>query len=71
MSNRGATRVRGSGAQPTDASGTYGDCRALTVRGFDGEQILSGEKGMIWRNELAWNVLSRGHELYLRWTMAA
>ncbi|QGU89258.1 ShlB/FhaC/HecB family hemolysin secretion/activation protein [Erwinia sorbitola] len=35
-----------------------------TVRGFDGEQILSGEKGVIWRNELAWNVLSRGHELY-------
>ena len=36
-----------------------------TVRGFDGEQVLSGEKGLIWRNELAWNVQSRGHELYL------
>ncbi len=36
-----------------------------TVRGFDGEQSLSGEKGVIWRNELAWNVLSSGHELYL------
>ncbi|MCA6221396.1 ShlB/FhaC/HecB family hemolysin secretion/activation protein [Photorhabdus sp. UCH-936] len=35
-----------------------------TVRGFDGEQMLSGEKGLLWRNELAWNVLSRGHELY-------
>jgi hemolysin activation/secretion protein len=36
-----------------------------TVRGFDGEQSLSGEKGLIWRNELGWNVLSGGHELYL------
>lgn len=36
-----------------------------TVRGFDGEQLLSGEKGLLWRNEIAWNVLSRGHELYL------
>ncbi|MFD0708828.1 transporter [Photorhabdus luminescens] len=35
-----------------------------TVRGFDGEQMLSGEKGLLWRNELAWNVLSRGHEFY-------
>lgn len=35
-----------------------------TVRGFDGEQNLSGEKGLIWRNELAWNVLASGHELY-------
>lgn len=36
-----------------------------TVRGFDGEQILSGEKGLLWRNEIAWNAFSRGHELYL------
>ncbi|MEL5513318.1 ShlB/FhaC/HecB family hemolysin secretion/activation protein [Serratia bockelmannii] len=36
-----------------------------TVRGFDGEQMLSGEKGLLWRNEIAWNVFSRGHELYL------
>ncbi|WP_437615212.1 ShlB/FhaC/HecB family hemolysin secretion/activation protein [Erwinia sp. V71] len=36
-----------------------------TVRGFDGEQMLSGEKGLLWRNEIAWNVLSGGHELYL------
>lgn len=36
-----------------------------TVRGFDGEQLLSGEKGLLWRNEIAWNVFSRGHELYL------
>nr|WP_257018816.1 ShlB/FhaC/HecB family hemolysin secretion/activation protein [Serratia fonticola] len=35
-----------------------------TVRGFDGEQSLSGEKGLVWRNELAWNMLSSGHELY-------
>lgn len=36
-----------------------------TVRGFDGEQMLSGEKGLLWRNEIAWNLFSRGHELYL------
>lgn len=36
-----------------------------TVRGFDGEQMLSGEKGFIWRNELGWNVLAKGHEVYL------
>lgn len=36
-----------------------------TVRGFDGEQMLSGEKGLLWRNEIAWNMFSRGHELYL------
>ncbi|WP_413729274.1 ShlB/FhaC/HecB family hemolysin secretion/activation protein [Sodalis sp. RH22] len=35
-----------------------------TVRGFDGEQMLAGEKGLLWRNQLAWNVMSRGHELY-------
>ena len=36
-----------------------------TVRGFDGEQVLSGEKGLLWRNDIAWNMFSRGHELYL------
>ncbi|MFG1174519.1 ShlB/FhaC/HecB family hemolysin secretion/activation protein [Erwiniaceae bacterium CAU 1747] len=36
-----------------------------TVRGFDGEQMLSGEKGLLMRNEIAWNMFSRGHELYL------
>lgn len=36
-----------------------------TVRGFDGEQMLSGEKGLLWRNEMGWNLFSRGHELYL------
>lgn len=36
-----------------------------TVRGFDGEQMLSGEKGLLWRNDIAWNVFARGHELYL------
>lgn len=36
-----------------------------SVRGFDGEQMLSGEKGLIWRNELGWNVFSSGHEFYI------
>ncbi|MGV6989427.1 ShlB/FhaC/HecB family hemolysin secretion/activation protein [Testudinibacter sp. P17/SS/0325] len=36
-----------------------------TVRGFDGELTLSGDRGWLWRNELAWNVMTSGHELYL------
>ncbi|AAU37776.1 ShlB/FhaC/HecB family hemolysin secretion/activation protein [[Mannheimia] succiniciproducens] len=36
-----------------------------TVRGFDGELYLSGERGWLWRNELAWNVFNKGQELYL------
>ncbi|EQA02713.1 hemolysin secretion/activation ShlB/FhaC/HecB family protein [Glaesserella parasuis SW114] len=36
-----------------------------TVRGFDGELTLSGERGLLWRNELAWNVNHKGHQLYL------
>lgn len=36
-----------------------------TVRGFDGELTLSGERGWVWSNELAWNVMNKGHELYL------
>ncbi|WP_315568754.1 ShlB/FhaC/HecB family hemolysin secretion/activation protein [Haemophilus parahaemolyticus] len=36
-----------------------------TVRGFDGELTLSGERGWLWRNELAWNVNRKGHQLYL------
>lgn len=36
-----------------------------TVRGFDGEQTLSGENGLLWRNELAWNGLSSSDALYV------
>ncbi len=36
-----------------------------TVRGFDGELTLSGERGWLWRNDLAWNIAGKGHELYL------
>ena len=36
-----------------------------TVRGFDGELTLSGERGWVWRNELAWNVGNWGQELYM------
>ncbi|MGE8655377.1 MAG: ShlB/FhaC/HecB family hemolysin secretion/activation protein [Achromobacter sp.] len=36
-----------------------------TVRGFDGEQTLSGENGLLWRNELAWNGLSHSAALYV------
>lgn len=35
-----------------------------TVRGFDGEELLSGERGVQWRNELAWRAPLPGHELY-------
>lgn len=36
-----------------------------TVRGFDGELSLSGERGWLWRNELAWSVPNLGAQLYL------
>ncbi|CDF98592.1 ShlB/FhaC/HecB family hemolysin secretion/activation protein [Avibacterium paragallinarum] len=36
-----------------------------TVRGFDGELSLSGERGWVWRNELVWNIANKGQELYL------
>lgn len=36
-----------------------------TVRGFDGEQTLSGENGLLWRNELAWNGFSPSDALYV------
>ncbi|WP_150540076.1 ShlB/FhaC/HecB family hemolysin secretion/activation protein [Actinobacillus vicugnae] len=35
-----------------------------SVRGFDGELSLSGERGWYWRNEISWNVAKRGHWLY-------
>lgn len=35
-----------------------------TVRGFDGELTLSGERGWNWRNELSWNIHNKGHSLY-------
>ncbi|MBB5020095.1 hemolysin activation/secretion protein [Chitinivorax tropicus] len=35
-----------------------------TVRGFDGEQTLAGERGWLWRNELSWAVLHSGHNLF-------
>jgi hemolysin activation/secretion protein len=35
-----------------------------TVRGFDGETMLAGEKGFYWRNELQWSVFQTGQTLY-------
>lgn len=35
-----------------------------TVRGFNGELSLSGERGWYWRNELSWNVGNKGHWFY-------
>ncbi|SUU37184.1 hemolysin activation/secretion protein [Actinobacillus seminis] len=35
-----------------------------TVRGFDGELSLSGEKGWLWRNELVWNMGNSGQHFY-------
>lgn len=40
-----------------------------TVRGFDGEQVLSGEKGLLWRNDIAWNVFARATSSTSRPTM--
>lgn len=35
-----------------------------TVRGFDGEQSLSGERGFYWQNTLAW-YFHPNHQFYL------
>ncbi|WGE32924.1 ShlB/FhaC/HecB family hemolysin secretion/activation protein [Actinobacillus genomosp. 1] len=35
-----------------------------TVRGFDGELSLAGERGWYWRNEFSWNVGNQGHWFY-------
>lgn len=59
------TRLRGQWSEhPLTPQDRLAIAGRYTVRGFDGEQVLSGENGLLWRNELAWNVLSRGHELY-------
>ena len=36
-----------------------------TVRGFDGESVLMGDRGWLIRNDFAWAVHPAGHELYL------
>ena len=36
-----------------------------TVRGFDGESVLSAQQGWWLRNELAWEVGASGHEVFL------
>lgn len=36
-----------------------------TVRGFDGINSLSAERGALWRNDLGWALGSTGQELYL------
>ncbi|WP_322094916.1 ShlB/FhaC/HecB family hemolysin secretion/activation protein [Paraburkholderia bannensis] len=35
-----------------------------TVRGFDGNSMLAGEKGFYWRNELQWPIFQTGQMLY-------
>lgn len=35
-----------------------------TVRGFDGNTMLAGEKGFYWRNELQWPIFNTGQMLY-------
>ncbi|MEJ0004110.1 MAG: ShlB/FhaC/HecB family hemolysin secretion/activation protein [Pararobbsia sp.] len=36
-----------------------------SVRGFDGEHILSAERGFYWRNDLAMPIGHRGHSVYV------
>ncbi|NLR76982.1 ShlB/FhaC/HecB family hemolysin secretion/activation protein [Leeia aquatica] len=36
-----------------------------SVRGFDGERSLSGERGWLWRNELEWALADSGQRFYL------
>lgn len=37
----------------------------FTVRGFDGESILSAERGWLWRNEVGTPVSDSGQEMYI------
>lgn len=54
--------------QFTDSSLYYIDDLTIgsryTVRGFDGNTMLAGEKGFYWRNELQWPVFNSGQTLY-------
>lgn len=36
-----------------------------TVRGFDGETLLTGDRGWLWRNDLALSLRDTGAELYI------
>ena len=36
-----------------------------SVRGYDGEMALSGERGWLLRNELSWGLDASSHEAYL------
>ncbi len=36
-----------------------------TVRGFDGESLLSGDSGWLWRNDLSWALSAIGSEIYI------
>ncbi|WP_159990529.1 ShlB/FhaC/HecB family hemolysin secretion/activation protein [Pelistega ratti] len=35
-----------------------------TVRGFDGELTLMGERGWFWRNDISWHIQQSPHQLY-------
>ena len=52
-------------ATPLPASEFFSIGNRYSVRGFDGTATLAAEDGWLWRNDLAWSLGQRGHELFL------
>ena len=68
----GAQRLRYSGAWRAQSNRTplvpqdrFAIGGRYTVRGFDGENVLSAERGWLVRNDLGWALGQTGQELYL------
>lgn len=55
-------QVNGTALTPQDRFSIGG---RYTVRGFDGESILSSERGWLWRNDLGWLLGDGAQQLYV------
>lgn len=70
-SNREVQRIRYNGSwriqknrTPLTPQDRFAIGGRYTVRGYDGESILSAEQGWFWRNDLSFGLGSSGQELY-------
>lgn len=66
-----AQRIRYNGAWRTQKNRTpltpqdrFAIGGRYTVRGYDGESVLSAERGWVWRNDLSFAVADGGQEIY-------
>lgn len=60
----GAWRAQWS-ETPLVAQDRFAMAGRYTVRGFDGENVLSADRGWLWRNDLGWTPMAGGPEIYL------